>query len=240
MVVFGTPLRRGAGDDVLSASQALTRYLLQHTMPGFLPALLCALAIGVLVAGCGDGEETGGEGPKATAGERPGGAGDGRSEAQAELAAAMRDRLRDAPKPLAALHAQANELLDGGAAAFERRLRQLRGYPVVVNKWASWCPPCREELPWFQEQALKRGTEIAFLGVDANDNDADAAEFLRELPLPFPSYRDPDLKVSAVFNGVAAFPTTAYYDSEGELAYLKQGTYLSEEDLVEDIERHAR
>ncbi len=60
-----------------------------------------------------------------------------------------------------------------------RRASQgLKGYPVVVNKWASWCPPCRAEFPYFQSQAIKRGKEVAFLGVDGNDNDADAKEFL--------------------------------------------------------------
>ena len=49
---------------------------------------------------------------------------------------------------------------------------------MVVNKWASWCGPCRAEFPFFQSQSVKRGKRIAFLGVDGNDNDADAAEFL--------------------------------------------------------------
>jgi thiol-disulfide isomerase/thioredoxin len=111
---------------------------------------------------------------------------------------------------------------------------------VVVNKWASWCPPCIEELPHFQSQALKRGKRIAFLGVDADDNDGDARELLERFPVTYPSYRDPSLKVSAVFNGVAATPATAFYDSKGELAYLKQGVYLSERDLAEDIERYGR
>ena len=151
-----------------------------------------------------------------------------------------REALSGAPAPLAAVHRQANRLLGGGAAAFRERLRELRGYPVVVNKWASWCPPCRAEFPFFQRQAIERGREIAFLGVDANDADRDAARFLEQLPLTYPSYRDAELKVSAVFNGVPAFPTTAYYDSKGELAYVKQGGYASERKLVEDIERYAR
>jgi hypothetical protein len=56
----------------------------------------------------------------------------------------------------------------------------------------------------------------------------------------YPSYKDPGLKLSAVFNGVAATPATAFYDSKGELAYLKQGVYLSEQDLAEDIRRYGR
>jgi cytochrome c biogenesis protein CcmG/thiol:disulfide interchange protein DsbE len=154
--------------------------------------------------------------------------------------AAARKALAGAPAQLAGLHAQSNELLDGGPKAFEQRLARLKGHPVVVNKWASWCDPCRRELPHFQRLALKHGKRIAFLGVDSNDNDGDAREFLEEFPVSYPSYKDPDLKVSAVFNGVAAFPTTAFYDSKGELAYVKQGVYLEEKDLVEDIERYAR
>lgn len=180
--------------------------------------LACAVALTTGLAACGDDE------PDSAA----------PSEARARAA------LAGAPAALAALHAQSNELLDGGPEAFERRLAQLRGHPVVVNKWASWCDPCRRELPHFQRQALEHGKRIAFLGVNANDNDGAAREFLAEFPVSYPSYKDPDLKVSAVFNGVVGFPTTAFYDSKGELAYVKQGVYLEQGDLVEDIERYAR
>ncbi len=146
----------------------------------------------------------------------------------------------DGPRALAELEAQAGQLLDGGAPAFEARLKELEGHPVVVNKWASWCGPCRAEFPFFGSQAEERAGDIAFIGVNSGDNDGEAAEFLGELPVPYPSYKDPDLEVAEVFNAVAAFPTTAFYDSKGELAYLKQGGYASEQDLVEDIERYAR
>ena len=148
--------------------------------------------------------------------------------------------LAGAPAPLRGLHEQANELLDGEAPAFRKRLRELRGFPVVVNKWASWCPPCRTEFPFFQSQALKRAKKVAFIGVDANDNDDDARAFLDDYPLTYPSYRDPDQRVAAVFKGALAFPTTAFYDSQGELAYVKQGGYATESKLAEDIERYAR
>jgi len=157
-----------------------------------------------------------------------------------ESTPAPASQLKGAPPQLAALHAQANELLDGGADAFKARLAKLKGYPVVVNKWASWCPPCRAEFPFFQKQAARRAKEVAFIGIDSNDNDDDARQFLEEYPVPYPSYKDPSLEVAAVFKGQLAFPTTAFYDSKGELAYVKQGGYRDEADLVEDIERYAR
>jgi cytochrome c biogenesis protein CcmG, thiol:disulfide interchange protein DsbE len=145
---------------------------------------------------------------------------------------------RDAPPPLRALYDQRNQLLDGGAEAFQRRIAELRGYPVVVNKWASWCGPCRAEFPVFQKAAIQEAKTIAFVGVDSNDYDGDAKEFLGEFPLTYPSYKDPDLKVAREFNAVAAWPTTAFYDRRGKVAYVHQGPYHSVEDLLRDVKRY--
>jgi cytochrome c biogenesis protein CcmG/thiol:disulfide interchange protein DsbE len=131
-------------------------------------------------------------------------------------------------------------LLDGGRDAFEAYVKNQKGRPVVVNKWASWCGPCRAEFPFFGHQAKKLEGKVVFVGVNSDDNDANAREFLGEYPVPFPHFKDPDLKVAASFNGVQAFPTTAYYDRKGELAYLHQGGYLKESDLVDDIDKYAR
>jgi cytochrome c biogenesis protein CcmG, thiol:disulfide interchange protein DsbE len=162
------------------------------------------------------------------------------SDDQPESTAVDSARLAGAPAPLAELHSQANRLLDGGAAAFEKRIETLRGYPVVVNKWASWCGPCRYEFPFLRNQAVKRAKQVAFIGVNSDDNDGQAKAFLRDFPVPFPSYKDPRLEVAAVFNAVQAFPSTAFYDSKGELAYVHQGGYSSEAKLAADIERYAR
>jgi cytochrome c biogenesis protein CcmG/thiol:disulfide interchange protein DsbE len=162
------------------------------------------------------------------------------SDEQPESVDIDSSRLKGAPAPLAALHSQANRLLDGGAEAFEKRVKALRGYPVVVNKWASWCGPCRYEFPFLQKQAEKRAKGVAFIGVNSDDNDGEAKEFLREYPVPFPSFKDPRLEVAAVFNAVQAFPSTAFYDSKGDLAYVHQGGYSTEAKLAADIERYAR
>jgi cytochrome c biogenesis protein CcmG/thiol:disulfide interchange protein DsbE len=149
--------------------------------------------------------------------------------------------LAGSPPPLAALHRQANQLLPGGVDAYEKRIAALRGYPAVVNIWASWCGPCRFEFPHLQQAAAEYGKRVAFLGVDKQDSDDAAATFLDEAPVPYPSYTDPDEDIAASIDGDATrgLPTTAFYDREGDLTYLKLGPYTEQGALRADIERYA-
>jgi cytochrome c biogenesis protein CcmG, thiol:disulfide interchange protein DsbE len=146
--------------------------------------------------------------------------------------------LAGAPAPLAALHKQGNELLPGGAEAYEKRIDDLRGYPVVVNVWASWCGPCREEFPVLQKLSARYGKRVAFLGVNSEDAEDAAATYLREEPVPYPSYSDPDKEIFDSLGG-RGFPDTAFYDSSGELVFLKQGPYSDEAELEADLRRYA-
>jgi cytochrome c biogenesis protein CcmG/thiol:disulfide interchange protein DsbE len=148
--------------------------------------------------------------------------------------------LAGAPPPLAKLYEQAGQLLPGGTDAYQRQLAELRGYPVVVNKWASWCGPCHVETPWFQRLSARLGKRIAFLGVDTKDSSAAAEDFLREYPLPYPSFSDPDEEIAEAMEATIGFPATAFYDSRGELAHVQQGQYASIDALAADIERYAR
>ena len=167
------------------------------------------------------------------------GSGAGNPDSRLSLGQATQP-LSNAPPQLAQIRSQANQLLSGGTDAFDTRLQELRGIPVVVNKWASWCGPCRLEFPWFQSLAEKRGGQIAFLGVNSNDSDSAAKQFLTELPLPYPSYSDGDLKIAQELGGPPqAFPTTAYYDRSGKLLFSHPGVYASEQDLIADVEKYA-
>ena len=148
--------------------------------------------------------------------------------------------LAGSPPPLARLHAQSGDLLGGRPAAFRRRLAELRGYPVVVNKWASWCGPCRSEFSHFAAVALDQGREVAFVGVDALDNRQGAIEFLREHPVSYPHYEDPEQEIAKLFRGNGSFPTTAFYDRRGRFVIALQRFYRSEQELRADIDRYAR
>ncbi len=149
-------------------------------------------------------------------------------------AAAM---LAGSPRPLGKLHAQAGELL-GGYAQLRARLAQLRGYPVVLNAWASWCPPCRAEFPVFAAAAATYGRRLAFVGADVEDSAGEARRFLAGHPVSYPSFQasSADLQEIAPVRGT---PTTIFVDRAGRVAYVHTGQYETQATLAQDIARYA-
>jgi cytochrome c biogenesis protein CcmG/thiol:disulfide interchange protein DsbE len=141
------------------------------------------------------------------------------------------------PPPLARLHDQKDQIMAGGKGAFTDTIRDLRGYPVVVNLWASWCTPCRAEFPIFQRTSVALGRKVGFLGVLIQDKRPSAQRFLKEFPLTYPSIDDADRGVIRELRAVGV-PSTAFYDRKGKLAFLHQGVYREESDLHKDIQRY--
>jgi cytochrome c biogenesis protein CcmG/thiol:disulfide interchange protein DsbE len=129
-------------------------------------------------------------------------------------------------------------LLSGGKSAFDAFIKEQHGKPVVVNKWASWCGPCRAEFPAFQQVATERGKEIAFLGVNGHDSTGPARKFLASYPVPFPSYVDPDEKIAREIKAPANYPVTLFVGADGKTAFIHQGGYTSREALSSDIDRY--
>lgn len=147
--------------------------------------------------------------------------------------------LAGSPPELAALHAQAGELLGGGKDALRARLAALKGRPVVVNKWASWCAPCRAEFPFFQHAGARFGKRVAFVGLNSGDGDGAAASFLARYPVSYPSYTDPKEKAALSLGAGSNYPITLFYDASGKQRFVHQGGYPTLAKLEEDIRTYA-
>jgi thiol-disulfide isomerase/thioredoxin len=145
--------------------------------------------------------------------------------------------LASAPQRLQANLAQANQLIDG---PIDSKLEQLRGLPVVVNQWASWCPNCKAEFPLFQR--LSGGefrAKVAFLGLDSQDDRGAAKDFLAEYPVSYPSIFDPSAAEAISIGGGQGWPTTVFLNRRGEVTYVRQGGYVTLGQLRADIRRYA-
>jgi cytochrome c biogenesis protein CcmG, thiol:disulfide interchange protein DsbE len=147
--------------------------------------------------------------------------------------------LAGSPAPLAALHERASQLLAGGSAAFAAQLRLLHGYPLVINKWASWCVPCKAEFAAFQQASAHMGRAVAFVGVDSRDySRQEALAFLRAVPVSYPSYYDPNGSLGEAITESSFTPVSVFYDRAGH-RYIRDGAIPSAAKLEALIERYA-
>lgn len=103
------------------------------------------------------------------------------------------------------------------------RLQEQRGRVVMVNFWASWCGPCRQEMPHLNKLYDKyRGSGFVLLGVNIDDNARTATELAAKLGLRFPVLLDTDKTVSRLYE-MGAMPATVMIDREGRVRYLHRG-----------------
>ena len=114
-------------------------------------------------------------------------------------------------------------------------LQELRGKPVVVNFWASWCGPCRREMPAFQAVHESLGDKVTFVGIDNKDFRDSAVKFLNETGVRYPSAFDPSGNVAASY-GVIGLPATFFISEDGRLLESRTGE-MSREELERTIHR---
>jgi len=119
-------------------------------------------------------------------------------------------------------------------------LTDLRGKPVVVNVWGSWCAPCRAEQPDLNEAAAELGDDVAFLGINIRDaSPANAAAYVRRFEVPYPSVYSPDSGALLAFRGTLGpntIPATVVLDREGRVAASVIGSLPSRQTLVDLVE----
>ena len=115
-------------------------------------------------------------------------------------------------------------------------LSELRGQVVVINVWASWCPPCREEAPVL-ERAWRRYRDrgVTFVGLDYMDTEPAALSYLKEFDITYPNGPDLGSRISRAYN-VQGVPETFFITPEGEIAEVYVGP-LSEAWLTGILER---
>jgi cytochrome c biogenesis protein CcmG, thiol:disulfide interchange protein DsbE len=125
-------------------------------------------------------------------------------------------------------------IVAGTSLDLDRALRELRGRPVVVNFWATWCVPCKTEMPRLVEAAGRYGEEVTFLGVNVQDDPIAAERFAQEYRIPFASIADPDRRIMES-QQLLGLPVTQFYRADGELAFLHNGE-IDMDELVTKIE----
>lgn len=106
--------------------------------------------------------------------------------------------------------------------------------PAVINVWASWCGPCRSEAPLLREAHGEYGDRVLFIGVNIQDAQQPAKEFIAEFGLDFDHFFDPNREVPAEWGGLGV-PLTYFVDTDGEILALHNGI-LDERTLVEGLE----
>lgn len=103
------------------------------------------------------------------------------------------------------------------------KLSELRGEVIMLNFWASWCAPCRQEMP-ILEKIYQKYQPLGFtlLGVNVEENSDDAKAYLKDVEVSFPILFDNQNKVSQLYD-VIAMPSTIMIDRDGNMRYLHQG-----------------
>lgn len=121
------------------------------------------------------------------------------------------------------------------------RLGEQRGSVVLINFWASWCGPCRQEMPLL-EDIYKKYNRLGFtiFGVNVDKDSSKADDILKDIPVSFPVLYDPEGKVSKAYD-VDAMPTTIIVDRDGNMRFLHRGYKPGyEDDYVAQVKQLIR
>jgi peroxiredoxin len=116
------------------------------------------------------------------------------------------------------------------------RLSDYAGKPVVINFWGSFCPPCVEEMPEFEQQYNKwKDRGLTILAINLSEDTLTVNNFVRQFNLTYPILRDVDRKTERSY-GLRSYPTTFFVKADGTIMEIKVGG-MTQQDIDERIER---
>ncbi len=121
-----------------------------------------------------------------------------------------------------ALPTVADALPQVDASGFRSLIAELKGTPVVVNYWAAWCTPCKEEAPLLVDAHARWGDRVQFLGVDMQDFRDGATAFMRAEGITYPSVFDPPNSIGLSY-ALFSPPMTQFWDADGNLVATVRG-----------------
>lgn len=118
-------------------------------------------------------------------------------------------------------------------------LSDFKGKPVVVNFWASWCPPCKQEMPFFNEVYKEVGSEVQFMMIDivdgSRETESSAKAFIKDNAYVFPIFFDSD-QSAAIANSIYSIPTTIFINKDGKIVGTHTGAF-TKSDLLAEIDK---
>lgn len=119
----------------------------------------------------------------------------------------------------------------------ERSLDEFRGKPILLHFWATWCPPCREEMPLFQKLYQELGPSgLVILGVNVGESPPEVREFIEGTGVTFPILLDTKGEVANRY-GVRGLPTTFWIDPSGRIVDVTLGGPLPEDFILENLRK---
>lgn len=115
------------------------------------------------------------------------------------------------------------------------KLDELRGQPVLLNFWAAWCGPCRQEMPYLQSAFEEKGKEVKFIAINVGEGSGTVKQYIEDRGISFTVALDRNRSVASDYN-IRYFPTTFLVDEEGVIKYIRLGAFMSKDELMAMLE----
>jgi thiol-disulfide isomerase/thioredoxin len=135
---------------------------------------------------------------------------------------------RATPSAAPASSLEPGRIVPGSVGVLRSSLAAMMGRPVVVNYWATWCIPCRAEMPRIAAAATRYGSSVHFVGVDVEDDTGAAEAFAAQRGVKYPMLSDPHGAIRGS-ERILGLPVTQFYRADGQLAFVNNGEISSDE-----------